>query len=94
MFALFLEFGTRTRPQDLSISLNFLISEAGLKFLISTQGEIRPGNRASPVNRTYVKRIYLTIISWARMGYWLRGHEGERNNYFSKIQLVGQKYRE
>ena len=27
-----------------------------------------------------------------RMGYWLRGHEGERNNYFSKIQLVGQKY--
>ena len=25
------------------------------------------------------------------MGYWLRGHEGERNNYFSKIQLVGQK---
>ena len=27
-----------------------------------------------------------------RMGYWLRGHEGERNNCFSKIQLVGQKY--
>ena len=27
-----------------------------------------------------------------QMGYWLRGHEGERNNYcFSKIQLVGQK---
>ena len=29
-----------------------------------------------------------------RMGYWLRGHEGERNNCFSKIQPVGQKYRE
>ena len=28
-----------------------------------------------------------------RMGYWLRGHEGERNNWYSKIQLVGQKYR-
>ena len=28
-----------------------------------------------------------------RMGYWLGGHEGERNNRFSKlIQLVGQKY--
>ena len=27
-----------------------------------------------------------------RMGYWLRGHEGERNNCFSKIQLVSQKY--
>ena len=26
-----------------------------------------------------------------RMGYWLRGYEGERNNCFSKFQLVGQK---
>ena len=26
-----------------------------------------------------------------RMGYWLGGHEGERNNCFYKIQLVGQK---
>ena len=25
------------------------------------------------------------------MGYWLRGHEGERNNCFSDIQLVGKK---
>ena len=50
---------------------------------------------------------YLTIIPRARMGsesiahwafglmgYWLRGHEGERNNCFSKIQLGGQKYLE
>ena len=29
-----------------------------------------------------------------RMGYWLRGHEGEINNCFSKIQLVGKKYRD
>ena len=34
-----------------------------------------------------------------RMGYWLRGHEGERNNtiiaiVIAQIQLVGQKYRE
>ena len=29
-----------------------------------------------------------------RMGYWLRGHEGKRSNCFSKIQLVGQKYRD
>ena len=28
------------------------------------------------------------------MDYWLRGHEGEKNNCFSKIQLVGQKYPE
>ena len=26
-----------------------------------------------------------------QMGYRLRGHEGERNNCLSKIQLVGQK---
>ena len=49
------------------------------------------------------KRHRLTIIPWARTGsesiarrpkgYWLRDHEGEnRNNCFSKIQLVGQKY--
>ena len=51
--------------------------------------------------------VYLTIIPWVRMGsesiahsafslmgYWLRGHEDERNNWFSKIQLVGQKYRD
>ena len=29
-----------------------------------------------------------------RMGYWLRTHSGSRNNFFSKIQLVGQKYRD
>jgi len=29
-----------------------------------------------------------------RMSYWLRGHECERNNCLSKIQLIGQKYRE
>ena len=26
-----------------------------------------------------------------RIGYWLRGYEGERNNCFSKIQIVRQK---
>ena len=28
------------------------------------------------------------------MGYWLRGHEGERNNCVSKIQLDGRKFRD
>ena len=27
-----------------------------------------------------------------QMGYWLTGHESERNNCFSKTQLVGKKY--
>ena len=40
-FALFLEFRARTRPQDL---WPFLLSEAGLKFLIWTQGEIGLGS--------------------------------------------------
>ena len=49
--------------------------------------------------------LYLTIIprprmgyesiaheAEGRMGYGLKGYEGERNNYcFSKIQLAGQK---
>ena len=30
----------------------------------------------------------------ARLRCSLRGHEDERNNCFSKIQLVGQKYRD
>ena len=29
-----------------------------------------------------------------QMSYWLRGHEGERNNCFSKVQLAGEKYRD
>ena len=27
-------------------------------------------------------------------GLWIKAHEGERNNCFSKIQLVGRKYQE
>ena len=30
---------------------------------------------------------------WVK-SHWLRAHEGERNNCFSKIQLVDQKYRD
>ena len=33
---------------------------------------------------------------WGRRqnGLLLRGHKGERNNCLSKIQLIGQKYRD
>ena len=36
---------------------------------------------------------YESIVHEAegRMGYWLGAHDGERNNCFSKIQLVGPK---
>ena len=33
-------------------------------------------------------------VAEGRMGYWLRGYDDEKNNVFSKIQLVGQKYRD
>ena len=33
----------------------------------------------------------ITHEAEGRMGYWLRGYEDERNNCFSKTQLVGQK---
>ena len=36
----------------------------------------------------------ITHEAEGRMGYWLRAYEGERNNCFSKIQLVGQKYQD
>ena len=48
---------------------------------------------------TNIPRAWMGSVSIAheedsRMGYWIRGHEGERNNCFSKIQLLGKKYRE
>ena len=33
----------------------------------------------------------IALEAVGRMGYWLKVHEGERNNCFSKIQLDGQK---
>ena len=50
-------------------------------------------NQPWPVRTLFPARYfcYLTIIHRAQIGYWLRAHEGERNNFFSKIQRVGQK---
>ena len=52
-----------------------------------------------PVDLTVITRARMGSESIAheaegRMGYLLRGHEGERNNCFSKIELAGQKYRD
>jgi len=38
--------------------------------------------------------VHLTIIPRAPMGSESIAHEGERNNCFSKIHIVGQKYRD
>ena len=45
---------------------------------------------------TIIPRVRMSYESIAheaegRMGYWVIGYEGERNNCFSIIQLVGQK---
>ena len=34
---------------------------------------------------------FWVISPWCFRSYWLRGHEGESNNCFSKIQLLGKK---
>ena len=72
--------------------------QASLDFQSSVTQRVK---KARPLGQSEW-REYLTIIPRARMGsesfglmgYWLEGHEGERNNCFSKVQLVGQKYRE
>jgi len=51
------------------------------------------------LTKIIIPRAWMSSESTAReaegrMGYWhywVKGHEGERNNCFSKTQLVGQK---
>ena len=49
-------------------------------------------NYSSSPNGLWVNSPYSEAEG--RMGYCFRSHEGERNNCFSKIRLVGQKYRD
>ena len=70
--------------------------QASLDFQSSVTQRVK---KSRPLNQSEWTE-YLTIIPRARMGsesfglmgYWVEGHEGERNNCFSKTQLVGQKY--
>ena len=39
-------------------------------------------------------RVTIATEAKGQMGYGLRGHEDEGNNCLTKIQLVGQKYRD
>ena len=60
---------------------------------------LKPGGLQRGIFLTIIPRARMGSESIAheaegRMGYWLRGHEGERNNCFSQIQRVGRKYRE
>ena len=79
------------------------LGAAGIDWCITLTFAIKTRTK---IDFPWISVIYLTIIPWARMGsesiaheaegrmgYWLRGHEGERNDcFYSKIQLVGQKY--
>ena len=46
------------------------------------------------IPRAWIRSESIAYEAEGRMGHWPRGHEGKRNNCFSKTQLVGQKYRE
>ena len=74
MFALFPEFGARTRPKDL---WPFLISETGQKFLIWTQGKIHLGNRANLVNRAYMKRPLENVVGRQKTNWDVDEGSGE-----------------
>ena len=44
--------------------------------------------------KAHLGSMNIIIIPWAQVGSESIAHEGKRNNCFSKIQLVGQKYRD
>ena len=54
----------------------------------------QPGDLLTIIPRARMGSESIAHDAEGWMGYWVRGHEGERNNCFSKIQLVVQKYRE
>ena len=96
LFALFFEFSARTRPQHL---WPFLISETGLKFPIWTQGEVRPSNRANPVNWVLVKRPSrregkFCISKWpcnAPVFHFLYVNTNEIRNHFTFIVFCSER---
>ena len=88
-------------PDSLSVELGFrILSLAGFRIpkprIPGLHEQKFPGSRIPQVGmfNNYYSSLNGLWVNSGRMGYWLKGHEGERNNYFSKIQLVGQKYRE
>ena len=56
--------------------------------------QVPPPSSSSECYLTIIPRARMGMEVEGRMGYRLRGHESEKNNCFSKIQLVGKKYRD
>ena len=59
---------------------------------MSVKTDSIPSGKLAIIPRARMGFESITHEAEGRMGYWLKGHEGERNNCFSKIQLVGQEY--
>ena len=62
--------------------------------LVNTSPIFRPHMSAFSLPQTknrYTYQLYMHTYTYIYLGYRLRGHKGERNNCFSKIQLVDEK---
>ena len=84
IFKLVMHWSRAARGQQL---LSCMLIGIHLNFIRGTWPRINQ----SQSSFYWVKVLEFKNYSSSRMAYWLRGHEGERNNCFSKIQLVGQK---
>ena len=70
----------------------FKIKACQVAFVCTVQ--VPPPSSSSECYLTIIPRARMGMEVEGRMGYRLRGHESEKNNCFSKIQLVGKKYRD
>ena len=62
-----------------------------LQIFFATRAVLKIGEYLTIIPRARIGSKSIAHEAEGRMGYWLRDHKGERNNCFSKIQLVGQK---
>ena len=62
-----------------------------LQISFSTRAVLRTGEYLTIIPRAQMGYESIAHEAEGRMDYWLRANEGERNNCFRKIQLVGQK---
>ena len=69
---------------DFATNVNFVVTKPKNLVIFETVSVVI----SIPV---YTRGDIFNNYSSSPNGLWLRGHEGERNNCFSKFQLVGQK---
>ena len=86
----FREISSREIRLHLPFSANWGKRDRVSKTLI----HFKSGAFAAVADAKAFSLVHLTIIPRAPMGSESIAHEGERKNCFSKIHLVGQKYRD